>query len=99
MQSSVMIDRNGAGISVAYIRSMMWLPAIFTSMKCCSCRRNASRNCSNDSRVAGLRPDLPLCARIVPVVQRDLDHLRQVEVAREDVAFLAERAHLDTAAG
>ena len=35
MQSSVMIDRNGAGIIVAYIRSMMWLPAILTSMKCC----------------------------------------------------------------
>ena len=61
MQSSVMSDRNGAGISVAYIRSMMWLPAILTSMKCCSCARNAARNWSNVVKAAGSPVFGPIC--------------------------------------
>ena len=64
MQSSVMIDRNGAGISVAYIRSMMWLPAIFTSMKCWSCARNASRNWSNEVKVDGSPVFGPICRSV-----------------------------------
>ena len=61
MQSSVMSDRKGAGISVAYIRSMMWLPAILTSMKCRSCRRNASKNWPKVANAAGSPVFGPIC--------------------------------------
>jgi hypothetical protein len=64
MQSSVMIERNGAGIIVAYIRSMMWLPRIFTSMKCCSWRRNASRSWSNVVNAAGSPVVGPICRSV-----------------------------------
>ena len=47
--------------------------------------------------VAGLRADLLLGAGVEPVVQRQLQHLHQVEVAREDVGLLAEGAHLHAA--
>ena len=49
-------------------------------------------------RVAGPRADAQAGRRIDAVVQRDLEHLRQVEVAGQDVGFLAERAGLDAAA-
>ena len=50
-------------------------------------------------RIAGLEADGLPGARVDPVVERDLEDLGQVEVAGQDVGFLAERAGLDAAAG
>ena len=51
------------------------------------------------ARIAGLRAELLAGARIDAVVQRDFQHLGQVEVAGEVVVLLAERAGFDAAAG
>ncbi len=47
---------------------------------------------------SGLDADLLSGARIDAVVERDLEDLREVEVAGQDVGFLAERPRLDAAA-
>ena len=52
MQSSVSTERNGAGISAAYSRSMIWLPRIFTSMRWRSWLSNARKRSSNVAKLA-----------------------------------------------
>ncbi len=54
MQSSISTERNGAGISLAYRRSMTWFPAIFMSTRWRSCASKASNTSSNVSNVDGL---------------------------------------------
>jgi len=44
-----------------------------------------------------LRAQLPPAARVTPVVQGQLEHLGQVEVAGQNVSFFAEGAHLHAA--
>jgi len=51
------------------------------------------------ARVAGAGAEPPAGARVHAVVQRQLQHLHQVEVAGQDVGLLAERARLHAAAG
>ena len=48
-------------------------------------------------RIAGARAELAAGPRVDAVVQRQLQHLRDVEVAGQDERLLAERAHLDAA--
>ena len=48
-------------------------------------------------RIAGVRAELAAGPRVDAVVQRQLQHLRDVEVAGQDERLLAERAHLDAA--
>ena len=58
----------------------------------------ARRTPAKPRRIAGAQADPLARARIDAVVQRDLEHLGQVEVAGEDVGLLAERAHFHAAA-
>ena len=48
-------------------------------------------------RITGLGTELRTRARIDPIMKRQLEHLREVEVSRQDEGFLAEGARLDTA--
>ena len=64
---------------------------------CASKAAKRSSNVANDGRVARAGADVLAGAHVEAVVQREFQHLHQVEVAGEDVGFLAERAHLDAA--
>ncbi len=78
------------------------LPRIFTSKKIAELlpeRRQHLVERGEGARVARLDADAPAGHRVDAVVQRDLEHLRQVEVAGQDVGFLAERPRLDAPAG
>ena len=80
---------------------MTLLPRTLMSMKWRSCGSKAANSSSNERearRVAGLRAELLPGARVDAVVQGDLQHLGQVEVAGQVVVLLAERAHLHAAA-
>ncbi len=55
--------------------------------------------CAELRRVARFQADLLARPRVDAVVERQLQHLGQVEVAGQDVGFFAERADLDAAAG
>ena len=49
------------------------------------------------ARVAGLQADLLARLRVHAVVQRDFQDLRRIQITRQQVRFLAEGTHLDTA--
>ena len=60
-------------------------------------RREEVVECGEARRIAGARAELAAGARVDAVVQRQLQHLRDVEVAGQDERLLAERTHLDAA--
>ena len=75
---------------------MIWLPRILMSTKCRSWRLEGGeagrRRSAKSAGVAGVGPEPLAGARVDAVVQRQLQDLRQVEVAGEDVGLLAEGA-------
>ena len=64
---------------------------------CASKAAKTSSNVGERGRVARAGADVLARAHVEAVVQREFQHLHQVEVAGEDVGFLAERAHFDAA--
>ena len=102
MQSSVRTERNGAGIRRAYICSMSWLPRDLDVDEVAQLRREGREDLVEATRsepgAPVVRAQLLAGARIDAVVQRQLQHLHQVEVAGEDVGLLAEGPDLDAAA-
>ena len=85
----------------AYICSMIWLPRILISRKWCNCRRKAANRSSKHWNADGWSrrgPELLSGARVHAIVQRQFQHLHQIEVASEDVGLLAESARFDATA-